>query len=124
MALSKYFWPAATWTVIITVACMVSMDTFGEANSVFSLPNKDKLLHGIFYFGFTVLWALFFRTRPNVKNPIFLGFTFAVVYGIIIEICQAFFTTNRSGDIIDALANSAGAAIAVLVLKLFLNKNK
>lgn len=122
MALNKYFWPAAIWTVIITVACMISMETFGDANSIIALPNKDKLLHGVFYFGFTMLWALFFRTSPNVKNPVLAGFVFAVVYGIIIEICQAFFTTNRSGDILDALANTTGAAVAVIVLRMLFNK--
>jgi len=122
LALNKYFWPAAIWTAIITVACMVSMDTFSEADSIFSLPNKDKLLHGVFYFGFTVLWALFFKTRPMVKKPILLGFIFAVVYGIIIEICQAFFTTNRSGDVLDALANTMGAAVAVIVLRMLFTK--
>jgi VanZ family protein len=101
---------------------MVSMDTFSNADSILPLPNKDKLLHGVFYFGFTVLWTLFFRTWPAVKKPILFGFIFAVVYGIIIEICQAFFTTNRSGDVLDALANTTGAALAVIVLSTIFNR--
>lgn len=100
------------------------MDTFGEANSLLTLPNKDKLLHAIFYFGFTVLWVLFFRTRPSVKSPLLFGFSLAVIYGAAIEVCQAVFTTGRSGDVLDVLANTAGALIAVLFLKLFFNRNK
>lgn len=124
LALNKYFWPAAAWTITITVACLVSMDTFGNAPSVFDSPNKDKYLHAIFYFGFTVLWVLFLKTRPGIKNPIFLGFALAVLYGIIIEVCQSVFTTGRSGDVMDSLANTAGAAIAVLALKIFSKENK
>ena len=47
----------------------------------------------------------------------------AVVYGVIIEICQGLFTADRSADIMDALANTAGSALAVLVLW-FLKKKK
>ena len=108
--------------MLITVACLVSMDAFGNTSSVFESPHKDKYLHGIFYFVFTVFWVLFFKSWPQIKRPLLTGFMFAVLYGITIEVCQGVFTTGRSADVVDALANTVGAALAVVVLKLLSNK--
>jgi VanZ family protein len=78
----------------------------------------DKYVHLTFYFIFTVLWYLTFRLRyivsgAKIRLTIFL---IAVVFGILIELAQEFFTTDRSADVNDALANSTGSALAVLVL--------
>ncbi len=93
------------------------MDTF-DGIDTFSFEYKDKIVHATFYFVFTIFWCLFFRTRMkgNVRLKVFL---IAVSYGVLIEICQALFTEQRSGDVADALANTAGSAIAILVLWLF-----
>lgn len=78
----------------------------------------DKYVHLTFYFIFTVLWYLALRlkyTGSGVKLR-FTVFLMAVVFGSLIELAQQFFTTDRSADVNDALANSTGGALAVLVL--------
>jgi VanZ family protein len=82
------------------------------------IPHKDKIAHFIFYFVFTVLWHLYMGSRDTVsfRKTILLPFFAAVTYGGFIEICQGLLTTNRSADIMDALTNTAGSAIAVLTL--------
>jgi len=114
-----YFWAAALWTVFITVCCLVSIKNFE------SVPVNDgytdKYVHCTFYFIFTMLWFFYFRLiKPgdNRKQRL-LVFLLAVVFGIIIEICQQLFTTDRSADITDVAANTTGSAIAILVLWLF-----
>ena len=114
---NKFFLAAILWTVFITVACLVSADNFSELEKV-EMPAKDKLLHGLFYFVFTILWSYGLRTlkiSDALKRRIW-AFVIAVGYGILMEICQMVMTNSRSADVVDALANSTGSAIAVLVL--------
>lgn len=90
----------------------------------FKIPYKDKTVHFAFYFVFVVLWALSFSGHYSDKRKLRLSVLLAaVLYGILIEICQGLFTKNRSADIVDILANTAGAATAVLTLWL-INRNK
>ena len=88
--------------------------------SFFDVPYKDKYVHFSFYFVMVVLWVLSLNpVYPKKRRLRLMVFSFAVVYGIFIEICQGLFTNGRSADILDVLANSAGAALAVLLLWLF-----
>lgn len=100
---------------------MVSMDTFSSVDT-FTFEYKDKVLHGVFYFVFTLFWFLFFRNTRHGKNLKLKVFLFAVAYGIMIEICQGLFTTERSADVFDVVANTTGSALAILVLWLADNK--
>lgn len=82
------------------------------------MPAKDKVLHAFFYFVFTLLWSLGLKT-VKVSNPVArrgIAFAIAVGYGILMEIFQWSMENNRSAEAYDALANSIGAALAVLVL--------
>lgn len=40
----------------------------------------------------------------------------SVIYGGIIEIAQGLFTTTRQADIVDVLANTIGAILAVVMM--------
>jgi VanZ family protein len=86
----------------------------------------DKYVHLTFYFIFTVLWYLALRLKYIVSGfKIRLSiFLMAVVFGVLIELAQEFFTTDRSADVNDALANSTGSALAVLVLWLIAKLKK
>lgn len=97
------------------------MDTFSSVDT-FSFEYKDKALHGVFYFVFTVCWFLFFKHNGHSKNLKLKVFLFAVAYGIIIEICQGLFTKQRSADVFDVVANTTGSALAILALWLAGNK--
>ena len=119
-----YFGAAALWTVFVAVCCLISMHNFD------SVPvhdgYTDKYVHCIFYFVFTVLWYQFFKlgNPGNNKKQRLLVFLFAVVFGIIIEVCQQFFTKDRSADITDVAANTTGSALAILVLWLLSKRKK
>lgn len=117
---NKYFWVAIFWTLLITIACLISADNFDELNKI-EMPAKDKFLHATFYFVFTVLWYLGFSRSKRIgsRKSRLLSFAFAVGYGIVLEICQGLFTKERTPDVIDALANTAGSTIAVFGLWLY-----
>lgn len=116
---NKYFWAAVFWTAGIAVSCLISMKNF--ENKGLDLEHKDKVIHGTFYFVFTVLWYLTVKNcnTLNAKKSRLVVFISAVIFGVLIEISQQLFTKDRSADVQDALANSTGSALAVLVLWFF-----
>ncbi len=84
----------------------------------------DKVIHAGIYFIFALAWFLAFSKREKTsffaKNAIFLSVLFAILYGIIMEFMQETLIENRHGDWLDALANSAGAILAGILIKYYL----
>ena len=113
---NKYLWAAALWTTAIAVCCLVSMKTFDP--NVVKGKYTDKYVHFTFYFGFTILWflAMRFKNLGSQTKTRGMVFIMAVIFGILIELSQQFFTVDRSADVVDVLANSTGSAVAVVVL--------
>lgn len=111
-----YFLAAVLWTIVITVACLVSMKNF-EGISIGAEEGADKYVHSLFYVVLTSLWMFyglkaFSVSRFKTRLYVFLG---TVGFGVIIEICQGLFTTDRSTDFNDVIANTSGSLLAVLV---------
>jgi VanZ family protein len=114
----NYLFLAVTWTVLITVASLVSFNTVPKVN----LPGNDKVVHFLFYLVFVVFWSL---TKKQSVFEIKYGLkivVLAIIYGIIIEVLQGVFTKTREADFYDALANSLGAIVGFAAL--FCVKNK
>jgi len=116
-----------SWMVFVTFFSLFSLD--GIHTSSFDIPHIDKLVHFTFYFGMVVLGFFAIRKKKNqwsrkqVVNSLNKVLTFAIIYGIIIEVIQHVFTVNRNGDILDAFANSVGALLGMFLIRvLFLKK--
>lgn len=75
-----------------------------------SIPFKDKIAHFLFYFIMYYLWKKALKLNSN-KSQLKLIFII-VLYGIIIEVFQMIFTSDRQADVLDALANTLGALVA------------
>ena len=98
---------------------MVSLGGLGQS---IPIANKDKYVHFIFYFCFTIFWLTYLQKRKyNIWNEI-LVLLFAIGYGILMEVLQGTLTTYRSPDVLDVVANSTGAMFGVLFIKGFLKK--
>jgi VanZ family protein len=71
------------------------------------------------------LWyrSLKYSGWQNRNKQLLAAFITAVLFGILMEICQGLFTIDRSADLQDVVANTSGSAIAVLVFWL-INKLK
>ena len=107
----------ALWLAIVaTVAvAILSLGAVPKINTGLNLKSGDKYLHFFAYFTLCFLW--FFALRERLHRYIFrilvpLGL---ILYGIILEGLQSGLTTYRTGDIYDALANTAGAFGAMLL---------
>ncbi len=104
--------------VFVTWSSLYSFE--GTDLSTFNIPNGDKLVHFTFYFVAAALGFLYLTEMPKGKVGFKTGLMSLIVslmfFGIIIEVVQQAFTSNRSGDVFDALANSIGVICGVVVL--------
>jgi len=116
-----YFLLAVLWTCFVTVLSLVTISS--DVGSSINVEYKDKYVHFAFYFVFVILWYLFAQKKEFTKKTKLIVLFSAIGYGILMEICQGLFTTTRTADILDVVANSIGA-IAGLIVALVLLKNK
>jgi len=77
-----------------------------------SFKFADKIVHFFLYFFLTIFWLLAIPKLQQTKIRIFI---FVITWGIIIEFIQEYFIPGRNGDVFDALANTFGSIIAILV---------
>ncbi|GGD46321.1 VanZ family protein [Muriicola marianensis] len=113
-----------TWMVFITVLSLVSFDD--DTSLDLEIPYFDKIVHFTFYFIAAVLGGLFLlssKQKVKANKQLFLKFLFGLIgYGIIIEVFQGSFTTYRSAELLDILANSVGAIIGILLIRVVYRK--
>lgn len=114
----KYFILLIFWLGVIFT---LSLFTF-KVDADPKLANEDKFVHFFFYFVLTILLIQFFKKETSIdlvhKNWLTLSIILAFTYGTVIEFFQWAFTTNRSAEWNDVLANSIGIATSVLFLKI------
>lgn len=102
--------------IAATVAvAILSLGAVPKINTGLNLKSGDKYLHFIAYFTLCFLW--YFALRDRLHRYVFrivvpVGLIF---YGIILEGLQSGLTTYRTGDVYDALANTAGVLGAMFL---------
>lgn len=110
----------------ITVLSLIS---FEESTISVTIPFFDKLVHLIFYFTASALGCMFFRelSRGKIRKKKVFWITpvLLMIYGIIIEVVQGSFTSYRSAELLDVLANTLGAVLGTLfILALFSERSQ
>ncbi|WP_423997745.1 VanZ family protein [Maribacter sp. IgM3_T14_3] len=109
-----------SWMMFVTFFSLFSLS--GVETSGIDIPHIDKAVHFTFYFGVVVLGYLTLSKRNSTikgrSKLLWYMVLFAVCYGIIIEILQHVATTDRHGDPLDALANSTGALVGMLAVRI------
>ncbi|RTL11303.1 MAG: hypothetical protein EKK56_08800 [Flavobacteriaceae bacterium] len=114
----KFFWLALIWTFVITVASLVSVNSFSKIKSV----GNDKMVHFLFYLFFVIFWGLVKRQNDSNRKYYLFIFFVAMSYGLIIEVLQEILTNTRQADFYDFLANTMGAFVGLIVLLYYKNK--
>ena len=105
-------------TIILGILSLTSVP---KLNLGLHIKSGDKYLHFIAYFGLSLIWYLALKDRiPKkvFKIVVPLGL---IIYGIILEGLQSGLTTYRTGDIYDAIANSAGVIVALIMFNRIIN---
>jgi len=116
------------YAIGITVLSLAHIDSRGQ--SFLSFEGADKLVHCLFYFGFTFLMALAYKgsfARALGRKVQIIVALIAMTYSGIIELLQGFLTVYRSAELGDFVANSAGVIFGLVALKVldpFFNRMK
>lgn len=104
--------------IIILYLSLTGTDSFSRLK-IPVIPYFDKIVHAVMYFALT--FSLFFENRKIIgthKSYAILA-TIPFVYGVLIELLQIVFTSDRQGEIFDILSNLSGIIIAVIVWMIF-----
>ncbi len=86
---------------------------------------SDKIGHLVAYFFFVLIWFVFLwfaKWQYSFKKSILIAVCVGLVYGLLMEVLQSTLTNYRTADWLDMVANTTGALVAAVVLKLFQNK--
>jgi VanZ family protein len=112
---------AIGWTLLIAFLCLI---TFNDLPDI-EVKSADKFIHVLFYFVLTMLWGLHSMLKlSGIRiSKIVLFVILSICYGILLEILQGTLTTTRHADVLDVLANSTGALLALLVF-VFIKRQK
>lgn len=104
--------PAFFWSVAIPLLSLASFRNLPDV-PVLRFQGLDKVIHLLMYAALTSFWLYPISMKRRTQPAIMLGVVLAAgLYGALMEVCQAVFTTYRSFDIFDILANLGGAMIA------------
>ena len=106
------------WMVFVTFSSLYSFEDDEIRN--FNIPYGDKVVHFTFYFVAAVLGSLFIVETKEVKSVLIKYLKILalslIFFGIIIEVIQGAMTVNRSGEVFDALANSIGVILGIIII--------
>jgi VanZ family protein len=100
--------------LIIMYLSLTSSHTFDKVPLI-NIPNIDKIIHFVMYFG--LMSVIILENRNNLRNNrrLFLTGLIPLLYGILMEILQATVTVTRTASFYDALANSSGILVSILL---------
>ena len=123
-----YFIPAIIWFIISVVLLTLPGNDLPH-NSFFDLPFFDKYVHFGMFFLLTVLFSFPFYKLSSTTTAIIFAFYkvsfFVILYGVIMEFVQKFFTFERSFDVVDILFDSLGSLAGLFAVRQhFLQKNR
>ncbi len=109
---------AILFTSFITYISLKESDGFPQN----AFANMDKVFHVLSYVVLVVLWSasitLYYAKLRVLKVLVFV-FTVLLFYGIVIESLQSKFTSTRTFEFNDLIANVFGMLIGAFIVKQF-----
>lgn len=109
------------FSIILSVIILyLSLKNASDLNKVkfFDIPEFDKIVHFLMYFSLMSV-IIYESVTSSVKKSLFILALFPFFYGIIIEILQGTLTTTRSASVFDAIFNTLGIIMAVMIWSSF-----
>jgi len=103
---------------LITFLSLYRFPDYGRLDM--EIPHLDKVVHFIFYFVASILACFFIRERSagNIpfKKALLFSALFLAIFGLIIELLQAYLILDRSGEFLDLTANLTGVLLGLLMV--------
>jgi VanZ family protein len=118
------FWKPVMLALIILYGSVTAGSNLNKVN-IFQINNIDKFIHLTFYFLLSVSFqsSLLRNTLINKKEQILITLVLVISYGLIMEVFQFYFTSDRSAELFDALANTLGCIFGILLYPLLRKSN-
>lgn len=117
----KFYYPFSLLIALgIWVVCMIPIPETPLDNVRFI----DKWTHFVMYGTLTsCIWIEYTLRHDHVAWQRLLvgGMLLPILMGGIVELAQAYLTTCRSGDWLDALCNSLGVLLGVVIGRIFMS---
>lgn len=116
----KYrYWIAILWAIIILVLCGMPPQDVDKVKFI-DFPHIDKVVHFCLYFVMGVLVVAVLSLNGTLKKSkwlLLVSISICFIYGWIIEIFQQVLFTGRSYEVMDIVADTAGAIVGVLLYR-------
>ena len=111
-----YFLPPILWAVFILAICLMPSREIPS----FSLFEADKPVHIAVYFILSFLsFRAFSKSAVHISMPNSLALLTVIVgYGFFVELAQEALTADRHFDIWDAVANTLGVVLFIILKQL------
>ncbi len=108
-----FVWANVIWFLIIFVLCALPGEDIPDPR--LNIPHLDKVVHFGMFFIFSLLLICPLERRTSLGLGMIYGIAIGVaaVYGGLLEVLQHFFF-ERSGDILDFVADVLGGAAGCL----------
>jgi VanZ family protein len=125
---NKYTLLFIGWVLFITMLSLFSFSNVDLDGVAFQIPYADKITHFVFYMVFGFLGSLFVRERTrgavNIQKATKIMVVSAIAYGMLVEVLQYTFTTDRMAEWADVVANSLGAFAGIGLIRWIFSKEK
>ena len=108
--------------LIATAIVVLSLFTAPKIKMAENVPLMDKWAHMVMYGALTA--AIWFEYKRRHKQTDWLrlllfGVAAPIIMGGVLELMQAYLTTNRSGEWLDFIADSIGVVLGAVLFTLY-----
>ncbi len=123
-----HFIPAIALFILIYILLTLPGNDIPKSK-FFEIVYFDKWVHTGLFAALVFLFCYPFKNNISYKNSFYLLIVlFAIVYGVAMEYVQKYFTKDRSFDVTDMMADTAGAILGYFffryIAKKVIKKNK
>lgn len=110
------YWKPVLVALVILYGSLTSSANISKVNFL-HFNNADKFIHAVLYFtlALSFITALYKNTKLKKFDLYLLSFLLVKSYGILMEVFQYSFTTDRSPELLDLLANFTGIILAMAI---------
>ncbi len=105
-------------TLLLVVIVFLSLYPFQEIRILDGVPLADKWTHMVMYGGLClILWIEYLWNHKKISWGKVICWTLLapIAFSGLMELCQTYLTTYRSGEWLDLLANTIGIVAAALI---------
>lgn len=119
MIKKRYWISIAVWASIILVLCGMPPQDVDKIKFI-DIPYLDKLVHFGLYFVLALLIMAILTLNSKLKKSRWanlITILSCLLYGWLIEVMQRAFFPGRSYELMDVVADTAGAVVGVLLYR-------